>query len=193
MENTDLTLADLNGIRGFWQKHLCAPCVIAGGAVRDVLMGNEPKDVDIFVLGDIDQDVIDDSLIDMVMEGAICPEVTEGDYEGEFVVGTFSAKGYQIRHQVMMTGHSSLNHLLDSFDWNVCLFGIDIDGEAVARVDLAEVGPGQKLKLQTLTHPFSTWSRGMRFAARYDMVIDGKAEHQIKKAIQAAAAAKESI
>lgn len=184
MRDTELTIADLNGIRGFWEKHLGVPCVIAGGAVRDVMLGQEPKDVDIFVMGEgLTDESVEDAITEMVVNDAVQVDVCEGEYEGEYLVGSYTTKGYHIRQQLMVTGHKDLNSLLDSFDWNVSLFGIDTDGKPVTRMSIDAIGPGQLLKLQRVTNPFSNLARGFRFAERYGMIIYWKSELEIKRAI----------
>lgn len=139
--------------------------VIAGGSVRDWLMGREPKDYDVFVLGAPDQsEPFEQALADL-------EPVTVLDFHRSepFLQGTFRF-GERIV-QVMATPHTSVDALLDSFDWNVCRFAYD--GSTVTDVCPVEsIRPGESLRLHRVTFPVATLRRGFRFSERFSMKLE---------------------
>ncbi len=71
----------------------------------------------------------------------------------------------------MVNPATSLNELVSTFDWSVCLFGYD--GLQIFKgSDLSEIKVGGNLKLQKVTFPLSTLRRGFRFSERFRMKLD---------------------
>lgn len=140
---------------------------VAGGAVRDVLMRVEPKDFDLFVLHD--QGVQFDQLKEQIKErisdlSEIEPRV-EWHKSEPFLVATVSWYGREV--QVLANPAASVEALVDSFDWNVCLFAYD--GEFLCKEDVLNITAGKELKLNKVTYPVSTLRRGFRFSERFLM------------------------
>ena len=138
--------------------------VIAGGAVRDALIGREPKDLDLFVLG-TSADVLKRVGLS---EFEPVNSLLEWHRSEPGLVATVRFGGREV--QVIATVHTSIATLLDSFDWSVSLFGFD--GEVV-RHEKAELPTyGSYLRLNRCTFPLSTLRRGYRFSERYGMRLD---------------------
>lgn len=141
------------------------PVVIAGGAVRDHLMGKPAKDYDVFVLG-----------TDFEAQGGMLAvplsnleQVMPLDFHKSepFLIATVKWDGSVI--QVMSTPATTVDELLDTFDWNICLFAYD--GAIHAKEDAANIGKGRTLRIHKVTYPLSTLRRGFRFSERYEMVL----------------------
>ena len=140
--------------------------VIAGGAVRDVLLGREPKDYDLFLLGrgpsrEASEEV-SARLSDM-------DHVKPLDWHKSepFLVDTVRVGASEV--QVMLTPETTMDALIQTFDWNICLFGYD--GSVRAAEDISNIAPGKPLRLQRVTFPLSTLRRGFRFSERFQMIF----------------------
>lgn len=138
--------------------------VIAGGAVRDTLMGRTPKDYDVFVLGTQHKMVGGDAA--KALDGLPTIEPLEFHKSEPFMVAMVRWNGCDV--QVMASPHQTVDDLLASFDWNVCLFAYH-DGAFTAREDIANIRSGAALRLQKVTFPLSTLRRGFRFSERFGM------------------------
>lgn len=138
-------------------------CVLAGGAVRDLLMGRAPKDYDVFALGTTE-------LPTHAFDG-LTPVETAHQYE-PFLQGTFQVESLIV--QVMAVKHTKMSELIDTFDWYTSCFGYDprYSTAPEARIKTDDIGPGKILKLQKMTYPLSTLRRGFRFSERWAMSID---------------------
>lgn len=150
--------------------------VISGGAVRDEMIGRTPKDYDVFVLQPslsvVDlRSRIGDILYGMA-EDDILPGVSKrssDDGSSEWIAGEFIFNDRPV--QVIASQCASLRALLDTFDWNICRFGLS-DAEHLRLSDEGNVCEGGVLKLNTtVTNPVSTLRRGFRFCDRYQMFI----------------------
>lgn len=139
------------------------PVVIAGGAVRDTLLGNAPKDYDVFVLGTEFKVLSEDAAKALAGLEQIVP--LEFHKSEPFLVAMVRWNGCDV--QVMSTPHTTVDELLASFDWNVCLFAYD--GTYVQREDTANIRQGGALRLRKVTFPLSTLRRGFRFSERFGM------------------------
>lgn len=139
--------------------HVC----IAGGAARDVQMFTRPKDIDLFVFF-TPPDVIEKLLWDLAAVTLLPWHKSE-----PFLVKTVEWHGHVV--QIMHTPHSTIEALVDSFDWNVCRFAYDRDGFHNF-TPLDDIGAGKALKLHTVTFPLSTLRRGFRFSERFQMILD---------------------
>lgn len=145
--------------------------VVAGGAVRDSLMNKEPKDWDVFILRGPDKwdfkaiaEQIKPALSDLTKaEPAVSWHLSE-----PYLVSNVKWKDSII--QVLVNPAASMEELIATFDWNVCLFAHD--GERLAQEELIEnIGPGKELHLKTVTFPLSTLRRGFRFSERFKMKL----------------------
>jgi len=133
---------------------------IAGGAIRDVVLARKPKDYDIFVAADLDEDEVAGRCDDLSSIKSRPSHIYE-----PFLKGTFMYQDHIV--QIMSTPCRSIDQLLDTFDWNVSLFGFN--GEIVKRIDADDIAAGKTLKLQKVTYPWSTLRRGFRFSERFEM------------------------
>lgn len=144
--------------------------VIAGGCIRDTLLGNEPKDFDVFVLcpgeraeGEpftVPKEQFEKSLRSVSI--ATCSSLGSGPY----LVRNCDFRGSLV--QVMASPHGTIDDLLDSFDWNICLFAWD-GSTFTLRESIRNIGPGMPLIMNRVTYPLSTLRRGFRFSERFGM------------------------
>ena len=142
--------------------------VIAGGAVRDELMGRKPKDWDVFVLGQKDnQNFVEQ--VASVLSDLYVYEDAEGSDPGPPTL-TLNLEGEKV--QVIPSPCDSLSELIDTFDWNICLFGHDTGPLKHEQSMLPTENCSFPLKLHTVTHPLSTLRRGFQFCDRYQMFIE---------------------
>lgn len=155
--------------------------VIAGGAVRDALRGVEPKDYDVFVLGHPWSEASKAETLALL---ANLPVVVPFAWHNSepYLVGTVDFRGRLV--QVMLNPAGTVNELLDTFDWNTCLFAYD-GREFHQRTQLDELQPGRELRLQTVTFPLSTLRRGYRFSERFSMIFTLADQMRLVEAIMA--------
>jgi len=138
------------------------PSVIVGGGVRDLLIGKEPKDFDVFYLGssrDQLREAFADASLDMRR-----PYRRSGRLMAEVIAGDDLA-------QVCHTEAESVDQLFDETDWNASLFAYDGERHYLG-TSLASVRPGQRLRLIKITSPISSLARGFSFADRLSMVFN---------------------
>lgn len=139
------------------------PCVLVGGAVRDLLMGREPTDWDVYYLMPDGER----ALLEKCFASRTSP--LERPFKRHAnLVAEFSFDDARI--QIMFSRRSGLDEILDETDWNVSAFGFD--GEIHARESVENLQPGQRLRLLKVTNPISTLSRGFGFASRFQMIFD---------------------
>ncbi len=154
--------------------------VIAGGAVRDTLMGRNPKDYDLFILTDKRDGVF--VLIAQLLGEALAknniPKVDakiEWHKSEPYLLESVSYKGAEL--QIMVNFSKDIYELVDGFDWNVSLFGYgklkSDEYGFYCKEDISNIGHGKYLKLNKLTYPYSTLRRGYRFSERFTMRLDG--------------------
>ena len=148
--------------------------VLAGGAVRDSLRNQEPKDYDIFVLPwQLDTEwhrnegrkfIVKDLLKDYKKNQPILTH----DYEPYLVA---DLTWHDVRVQVMLNPAQSMYSLVETFDWKICKFAWN--GSAMyLEFDPNEViVPGAELELNTVRFPASTLRRGFRFSERFGMSL----------------------
>lgn len=138
---------------------LRAPFVIAGGAVRDELLGRVPKDFDLFLFGSYDR-----SRLLRYQQGP--PQ--HGYKQWHLANVVWRGAPVQV---VSDKGYRTVADLLDDFDWNIC--GFAFDGRQLhCRMDVADIGPGKMLHLVSDKTPESSLRRGLNFARRYSMKLD---------------------
>lgn len=144
--------------------------VIAGGAVRDTLLGKSPKDWDIFCLpqGRWDFNAVKAGVLPVLADLSKVKPVVDWHNSEPYLVAT--VKWNEAEVQVLVNPSQTTEKLIGTFDWNVCLFGFDGDyfnGEA-----LDNIGVGKSLRLQKVTFPLSTLRRGFRFSERFKMKLE---------------------
>jgi tRNA nucleotidyltransferase/poly(A) polymerase len=145
--------------------------IVAGGAARDELMGRQPKDFDVFVLwsGEWDFELAKSRIIDCLgdfqkREPAVDWHKSEPYLVSDLIIGDAAV-------QVLVSPHKTWNELLDSFDWNTCLFSFCLDGFHNLE-DHNNIKDGASLKLHRITYPISTLRRGYRFSERFKMKFE---------------------
>lgn len=141
--------------------------VVAGGSVRDVLMGRNPKDIDVFVLVGAPIEAVITTTAEALSDlDAI--ETPEWHKSEPFLQATVRYNGAMV--QVMLSPYATVDALLDSFDWNVSMFAYD--GQTVTqRTEVEDIAEGKPLVLHRVTFPLSTLRRGFRFSERFLMVM----------------------
>lgn len=157
------------------------PIVLAGGCVRDNLMAKAPKDYDVFILG---RDPTDQDLNQAVKKKLEISSLQKIDSLVEwhrsepFLVSSVDATVLFQDHdlhgiveaQILISPYRTIEELVDSFDWNVCLFGCS--GEGIYQKEKTEnIGPGKDLWLNKITFARSTLRRGFRFGERFLMKL----------------------
>lgn len=143
--------------------------VIAGGAVRDSLMGKAPKDWDIFVLqgGQFDFERAKQDIKPLLEEFSEVPPAISWHKSEPYLVAGIEWEGYEI--QILVNPAATVDELLDTFDWNVCRFAFD--GSVTALESLDNIQEGKELGLHRVTFPLSTLRRGFRFSERMKMKL----------------------
>lgn len=136
---------------------------IAGGAVRDELLNITPKDFDLFVLDNVEnkEEKISEYLKDYEEVDPIVPWHQSEPH----LIKNVKYKDYII--QVMNVTIDNLDDLLDTFDWNICMFAYDRD--FYQKCNTEDIGVGKDLILNKITYPLSTLRRGFRFSERFKM------------------------
>lgn len=162
--------------------------VIAGGAVRDALLGQLPKDYDVFVLNNYHSyKELTAKIIERL--GSNIPQWTihpidlipsniqslsetikkEDDYKGRVAANCFNVIDNKIV-QIITSGCSSLKELIDTFDWTICMHGYD--GNVISKYPIDDqIGLGKDLILNSTDTPLNTLRRGFRFSERFQMNI----------------------
>lgn len=144
----------------------CGPCVVAGGCIRDTLMGNTPKDYDVFVFNNAQP------IPDQAFNGLEIIKSPEWHKSEPHLQSTFRFEGVIV--QVMASECTSLESLVATFDWNVSAFGYSQHRKdpVYAIGNVKDIGSTKKLKLLCCTYPVSTLRRGFRFSERFGMSFD---------------------
>jgi len=153
-------LETLDPVLDLWRDRIPFPLCVAGGAVRDTLLGRTPKDVDVFVFGvrGVDEEVF---------HGLTLVECPEWHKSEPFLQATVDVAG--VHHQVMAVPDvDDMEDLVDGFDWNVSRFAYD-GTAAFLPVSVDDVAEGRDLKLHRVTYPRSTLRRGFRYSERFGM------------------------
>lgn len=156
-------------VHEYWQQKFdgLASVVIAGGSVRDALLDREPKDYDLFLLDTEFRPAVIGVIKRMVSEWPVV-KTLEWHNSEPYLAVTVRWNGFDV--QIMCTPCRTVDELLDTFDWNVCLFAFD--GRLHTRTDLSDIAEGKPLRLQTVKFPLSTLRRGFRFSERFKMTLD---------------------
>lgn len=169
-------MSKLQDVWEFWASTLkTGNFCIAGGSVRDFLLGNPPKDYDIFFFEDIDK-----TKLDFLKDKALVE--IPWHYAEPFLQGQFLIDGSV--HQLMVRTGVTIESLLDTFDWNVSLFAYQY-GSFVCKEDISNLGMGKYLKLQYTENPISTLRRGYRFSERFKMRLSFTDIHNLATKIAA--------
>lgn len=145
--------------------------VIAGGAVRDTLMGRTPKDWDVFVLqgGEFNfgtgKALAEASLADL----PVADPVVEWHQSEPFLASSVRYEQQEV--QIMLSPEASVAALVGTFDWNVSLFAFD-GNDYFKGEQIDNIVPGKSLRLQADRFPLSSLRRGFRFSERFKMKLE---------------------
>lgn len=179
------------------------PCYIAGGAVRDILLSRAPKDIDIYFLG-LGWDK--DSKIDFekkLSASDIYYKIATSNlpwhkYERYLLLSIIwdackELKGTDL--QFMGFPVNSLENLLKTFDWEICVCGYK-NGEITTIKSAIELihrvktyKPTDKdykpprMKLCNVQFPISNLRRGFKFESRYHLKMDYKCVLKLCQAV----------
>lgn len=146
---------------------------IAGGAIRDTLLGIQPKDYDLFVLG-ADPAAVLQACVGLTPK--ISSFTTAAPSSPAHIVDNYDVCGQTVQVMVMKKVNT-VEALLYSFDWNICKFALK-DGEMIEMGKLPVAG--DPLILDCCPRPGSTLRRGKRFAEKFDMALEATTEDFIK-------------
>lgn len=146
--------------------------VIAGGAVRDTLMGRTPKDYDVFILNSGENyGSFTEVKNEVGVRLANHPKVDikfEWHKSEPFLIESIKTKHGEV--QIMARNIQTEQDLMDTFDWNVALFTFGKNGY-ICRESVENIGEGKDLVLHKVTYPYSTLRRGYRFSERFTMKL----------------------
>lgn len=177
-----LQIVRLRGIYNIFKDKLgrFGDICIAGGAVRDSLLGRNPKDYDIFVF----PNDFWDSRIGLTREirQALSGYTTVTPFEqsSTHVVKTINFMTHTV--QIIVTNASDVYDLMDTFDWNVCMYAYN--GEFHTTDCLDNLEQGSHLSLHRITRAKSTLRRGYRFSDRYGLIFPDDTLFQIMDRIR---------
>lgn len=163
--------------------------VIAGGAVRDLMLGRMPKDYDVFVLTGGHPDK---ALWTWDVTGLTLATGVESYGLTEDMVGAYKYRGYTV--QVILSDEPDVESLLRSFDWNICrvafldLGGPFIEGDFPDIVYNADGVPRLEgplvLNEEVIRWPVSSLRRGVEFSRRYRMRLRPQDIRRLADAIE---------
>lgn len=152
---------------------------IAGGAVRDTLVGKAPKDYDVFVF--TTKEILEQRLKD----AGIDLDERE-DRNPDYSLADSIVCGVEVQFMVRPET-STVDELLRSFDWAICKHAW-CDGRLVDaswRSDVPEAG--KELTLSTYDTPEHSLVRGVEFASKFDMLLSSETVRLLVSLIQAKA------
>jgi hypothetical protein len=162
-------LPDCREVYQHFAKLVGVRCALAGGALRDELSGNVPKDYDLFTFGQFDKGAV-------LATGCEVLDDKGTEYAGFSLQACLTVLWRGVRVQIIHRperGHD-VDSLLDSFDWQFCCVALD-DGGLVSRIDPSKIGPGNLLRLNSTgaasRTAVRTLRRGFRFTERFGMQI----------------------
>lgn len=153
------------------------PWCIAGGAVRDTMLGLQPKDYDVFVLGYHKEAVAKMCKSLNIASDWDLPAVHPSSKSD--LVDDYMVLGNTVQVMAMPYTFTPEN-LISNFDWNICQFATQ-GGKLISVGDLPKAG--DTLKLVSSKFPASTLERGYRFAKRFDMVFPEETETMLKQLV----------
>lgn len=179
IEKLQVVLLELQDLLGEFGE-----VVIAGGSVRDALMGKQYKDIDCFILsggyGDSWGKLATAIRPKLENYKKINP-VVEWHKSEPYLLESITHECGEI--QIMLRNLKTADELLDTFDWNISLFALTNEG-VISREDIQNIRLGGELWTQNITHPKSTLRRGYRFSERFKMKIrNGEIEKICQKII----------
>ncbi len=168
------------------------PCIIAGGAVRDIMLNVKPKDIDIFFLGLDWSKVIKKEFVDKLKSKEIYYEIATSNlpwhkYERYLLLTIIWKTCQELKDiEIQFCGFpvNNLEDLLKTFDWEICLFGYSNGIVTTTQESLNLINKIQsykkgdkdykppKMKLYNVQFPISNLRRGFKFENRYPIKLD---------------------
>ena len=188
-------------------REICVPLevatgrtvVIAGGAVRDHLLGRKPRDYDVFILtGKMGSTSVAKVVKDvrnwvLVQNASIAdkssvahvsfPSLAYGASSTLMPIAEFYFWGHKV--QIMCSPVADTKHLLETFDYNICKLFYPNTKHFGEYATVAKIKAHGKLVLTspTVADPLFTLSRGMEFAQRYGMKMSTTSMKQLCAAV----------
>lgn len=132
--------------------------------MRDAIRGDQPKDIDAFVLG-VDERNRMAVVADIVDRANKVWPASPTNTPEPLLVGTWWVYGVG-NCQIITTPCASVGELLATFDWNISVFAFD--GSVHGHIPDARP---EELQLATVTYPRSTLRRGINFSQRFGLKI----------------------
>lgn len=165
-----MSTMNTNRVLEFFQPRLgdIGTLVVAGGAVRDELMGKTPKDFDLFLLwaNEWNFEKVKETLLPRLEGLSRTKPKVEWHKSEPYLVADLSIDGAEV--QILCNPAENAEALVETFDWSVCLFA-RTQHALIQRTPLEEIGEGKELRLNRCTFPLSTLRRGFRFSERFKM------------------------
>jgi len=181
------------------------PCVIAGGCVRDFMLGNKAKDIDIYFLGlDWRKETKEEfnkklnaSQIYYKISGSNLPWHKYERYLLLSIIKEISSNLAKENMEIQFMGFptNSIEGLLKTFDWEICLFGYQNGRvittnsamELIEKIKKYNVNDKNykppKMKLNNVQFPISNLRRGFGFEGRYPIKLDYPSVLKLCKAV----------
>jgi hypothetical protein len=177
--------------------------VMAGGAVRDALLGTTPKDLDLYYLGlpDWSNEAKKAFQKRLALNKIYFAEATSNlpwhKYERFLLMGLIIKMAEHMRQmeaQFMAFPEPNQRRLLSTFDWEICLFAyrdgkITTTVEAMRLIDrLRKYDPTDTkykppvMRLVNVQFPISNLRRGFKFQARYPLRLEYRSVLRLCKA-----------
>ena len=196
--NSDRPVLRLPPVAGFdygvcdellaWCRTFCGrwPCVIVGGAVRDLMMTalhreqhNDftpfafefpaPQDWDVYFLGCTQPELAAYWTEHPPRETGRWLHHSNLAAEVPANAPDLFTSGSPV--QICATEKQTGGELVAATDWCVSAFAYDGKNVLAMEESAAFISPGNTLRLMQVTNPISTLSRGFKFAGRYDMTL----------------------
>lgn len=130
--------------------------VIAGGAIRDVILGRDPRDYDVFVLwsrAGLARTLSEAGIPILPCEDGKPRPLAEFEHNGKKV-------------QIMARKGRSADSIIENFDFNICMVGWDNIGWIHAYVNLFEE---KMLRMNEVLFPCVALRRALDFVSCYEL------------------------
>lgn len=158
--------------------------VIAGGAVRDYLIGEIPKDYDIYILTGNKENVIPvvinteiRTILNKLNFQCVKAVKRNANYprEVEVVETVITENKIEIpdpkNAQIILAPYKTAEELISGFDWNICMFAYCSRGIISFEKIEDAIGKGKFMKLNRMNFPASNIRRGFRFSEKFGMKL----------------------
>ncbi len=156
---------------------------IAGGAIRDMVLGRRPKDIDVFLLVYLEQVLHTPESLKLELPPLeTLPLPLE--YEGRSLLNSYQL-GSEMPLQLMVANCLTQEDLLPQFDWNITQFAYTLEGGLYQGIEIKTPGMLVDIPLKLINYdrePIAVLRRGFRFQERYGMAFNKDDFHFLLKA-----------